>query len=81
MLKFGFRKLHFYPLMLLLFTFLRRGIEIVLKYYIYEDNIEFIIPFLIFFSQSLFGGIIYLYYIKKIFQKKVINIIFFHLSK
>ena len=65
MLKFGFRKLHFYPLMLLLFTFLRRSIEIVLKHYIYDDNIEFIIPFLIFFSQSLFGGIIYLYYIKK----------------
>ena len=65
MLKFGFRKLHFYPLMLLLFTFLRRSIEIVLKYYIYDVNIEFIIPFLIFFSQSLFGGIIYLYYIKK----------------
>ena len=70
MLKFGFRKLHFYPLMLLLFTFLRRGIEIVLKYYIYEDNIEFIIPFLIFFSQSLFGGIIYLYYIKKNFSEE-----------
>jgi len=70
MMKFGFRKLHFYPLMLLLFTFLRRSIEIILKYYIYEDNIEFIIPFLIFFSQSLFGGIIYLYYIKKNFSEE-----------
>ena len=69
-MKFGFRKLHFYPIMLLLFTFLRRSVEIILKYYIYEDNIEFIIPFLIFFSQSLFGGIIYLYYIKKNFSEE-----------
>ena len=62
MLKLGFRKNNFYPLMLLLFIFLRIVIEKILKIHPYKKNIDFIISFLIFFSQSLIGGIIYLYY-------------------
>ena len=65
MLKFGFRHKNFYPLMLLLFIFLRIVADKILKLHPYGDNIDFIIPFLIFFSQSLIGFIIYLYYSKK----------------
>ena len=62
MLKFGFRNNNFYPLMLLLFIFLRICVEKILKVHPYKNNIDFIISFLIFFSQSLIGAIIYLYY-------------------
>jgi len=65
MLKFGFRNKNFYPLMLLLFIFLRKCLEIILSYHPYKDNIDFIISFLIFFSQSLIGFIIYLFYFKR----------------
>ena len=50
--------------MLLLFIFLRKCLEIILSYHPYKDNIDFIISFLIFFSQSLIGFIIYLFYFK-----------------
>ena len=63
-MKFGFRKNHFYPLMLLLFIFLRKALEQVFKRHPYGENIDFLIPFLIFFSQGLIGSIIHLYYIK-----------------
>ena len=65
MLKFGFRNKNFYPLMLLLFIFLRKCLEIILSYHPYKNNIDFIISFLIFFSQSLIGFIIYLFYFKR----------------
>ena len=65
MLKFGFRNKNFYPLMLLLFIFLRICLDKILKFHPYKDNIDFIIPFLIFFSQSIIGYIIHLYYSKK----------------
>ena len=64
MMKFGFRKLHFYPLMLLLFIFLRRCAEECLITLTYKEKIDFIIPFLIFLSQSVIGGLIHLYYSK-----------------
>ena len=69
MLKFGFRNNNFYPLMLLLFIFLRICVDKILKIHPYKDNIDFIISFLIFFSQSLIGALIYLYYYCK---KKII---------
>ena len=62
MLKFGFRNNNFYPLMLLLFIFLRIFVEKILKAHPYKEDIDFILSFLIFFSQSLIGAIIYLYY-------------------
>ena len=62
MLKFGFRNNNFYPLMLLLFIFLRILVEKILKAHPYKEDIDFILSFLIFFSQSLIGAIIYLYY-------------------
>ena len=65
MLKLEFRKKIFYPLMLLLFIFLRKVIDKILKIHPYKENIEFVISFLIFFSQSLIGAIIYLYYYYK----------------
>ena len=65
MIKFGFRKLHFYPLMFLLFSILRKTVETILKSRPYEDYLDFLIPLLIFFSQFLFGLVIYLYYSKK----------------
>ena len=71
MLKFGFRHNHFYPIMLLIFIFLRKCMDILLKLHPYKNNIDFIIPFLIFSSQSLIGYLIYLYYYKKnILEKK-----------
>ena len=48
--------------MLLLFIFLRICLEKIFEIHPYKNNIDFIIIFLIFFSQSLIGGIIYLYY-------------------
>ena len=63
-MKFGFRKLHFYPLMLLLFIFLRRCAVECLIALTYKQKIDFIIPFLIFLSQSVIGGLIHLYYSK-----------------
>ena len=65
MLRLKFRKKNFYPLMLLLFIFLRICIDKVFKIHPYKENIEFVISFLIFFSQSLIGAIIYLYYYSK----------------
>ena len=62
MLKFGFRNNNFYPLMLLLFIFLRLCVDKILKVHPYKKNIDFVISFLIFFSQSLIGGLILLYY-------------------
>ena len=72
MLKFGFRNNNFYPLMLLLFIFLRICVDKILKIHPYKKNIDFVISFLIFFSQSLVGALIYIYYYykkKKIFRK------------
>ena len=65
MLKFGFRNKQFYPLMLLLFIFLRKCLEIILKFHPYSKYCDFITAFLIFFSQSLIGYIIHIYYSKK----------------
>ena len=62
MLKFGIRKNNFYPLMLLLFIFLRICLEKILAIHPYKKNIDFLISFLIFISQCLMGCIIYLYY-------------------
>ena len=73
MLKLGFRNNNFYPLMLLLFIFLRKCLEIIIKYHDYKDNVDFIISFLIFFSQSLIGFIIYLCYSKKNKTKRKTN--------
>ena len=71
MMKFGFRKLHFYPLMLLLFIFLRRCAEECLITLTYKEKIDFIIPLLIFLSQSIIGGLIHLYYSKVNTGKKI----------
>ena len=65
MLKFGFRHKQFYPLMLLLFIFLRKCLEILIKFHPYSQYCDFITAFLIFFSQSLIGYIIHVYYSKK----------------
>ena len=65
MIKFGFRKLHFYPLMFLLFSILRKTVETILKSRPYEDYLDFLIPLLIFFSQFLFGLVIYLLFKEK----------------
>ena len=70
MLRLEFRKKNFYPLMLLLFIFLRICIDKIFKIHPYKENIEFVISFLIFFSQSLIGAIIYLYYN---FRKKKVS--------
>ena len=50
--------------MLLLFIFLRRCAEECLIALTYKQKIDFIIPFLIFLSQSVIGGLIHLYYSK-----------------
>ena len=62
MIRFVFRKNNFYPLMLLLFILLRLIIDKILKIHPYKNNIDFLISFLIFFSQSLIGSLSYLYY-------------------
>ena len=78
MLKFSFRNKQFYPLMLLLFIFLRICLDKILTFHPYKGNIDFIIPFLIFSSQSLIGYLIYLHYSKKNSGKEVtISKIFF----
>ena len=64
-MKFSFRKKHFYPLMLLLFIFLRIVLDKILKIHNYRQNVDFIISFLIFFSQCILGFIIRLYYSRK----------------
>ena len=57
--------------MLLIFIFLRIFMDTLLKFHPYKNNTDFIIPFLIFSSQSLIGYLIYLYYYKKnILEKK-----------
>ena len=73
MLKFGFRNNHFYPIMLLIFIFLRKSMDILLKLHPYKNNIDFIIPFLIFSSQSLIGYLIHLYYSKRNLVKEKTN--------
>ena len=73
MLKFGFRNNFFYPLMFFLFSFLRICLDKILKIHPYKNNIDFIITFLIFSSQSLIGFIIYLYYRRKIPSKEIIS--------
>ena len=65
MLKFGFRHNNFYPIMLLIFIFLRIFMDTLLKFHPYKNNTDFIITFLIFSSQSLIGYLILLYYYKK----------------
>ena len=62
MLKFGFRKNNFYPLMLLLFIFLRICLDKILSIHPYKNNIDFIISFIIFFSQILIGAVFFIYY-------------------
>ena len=57
--------MQFYPLMFFLCAILRKIVEIILKSRPYKNNIDFLIPFLIFFSQCLFGYIIYICYSKK----------------
>ena len=72
MMKFSFRNNNLYPLMLLLFIFLRISVEKILTIHPYKKNIEFVISFLIFFSQCLIGSIIVLFfYCKK--NKEVEN--------
>ena len=73
MLKFGFRNNFFYPLMFFVFSFLRICLDKILKIHPYKNNIDFIITFLIFSSQSLIGFIIYLYYRRKNSVKEIIN--------
>ena len=53
MLKFGFRNKNFYPIMLLLFIVLRTCLDKLMKIHPYKNNIDFLLPFLIFVSQSL----------------------------
>ncbi len=63
MIKFGFRNNNLYPLMLLLFIFLRIFVEKIIKRHPYKENVDFVIFFLIFFSQSLIASIIFVYFI------------------
>ena len=70
MLKFEFRNKQFYPLMLLLFAFLRKCVEIILNFHPYKESVNFLKIFLIFFSQSLIGFIINLFYSPKTTQRK-----------
>ena len=73
MLKFGFRNKNFYPLMLLLFIFLRIVLDKILKAHPYKDSINFITAFLIFSSQSLIGYFIYLFYSKRNYSSSINN--------
>ena len=61
MIKFSFRNNNFYPLMLLLFIFLRICVDKILQFHPYQENMDFVLSFLIFFSQCLIGCIIHLY--------------------
>ena len=70
MLKFGFRNKNFYPIMLLLFIVLRTCLDKLMKIHPYKNNIDFLLPFLIFVSQSLICFLIHLYYYKKKKRKK-----------
>jgi len=65
MIKFGFRNNNLYPLMLLLFIFLRIFVEKIIKRHPYKENVDFVIFFLIFFSQSLIASIIRIFYYHK----------------
>ena len=73
MLKFGFRNKNFYPMMLLLFIFLRIVLDKILKAHPYKDSINFITAFLIFSSQSLIGYFIYLFYSKRNYSSSIYN--------
>ncbi len=65
MIKIGFRKNIFYPLMLLLFLFLRIAVDHIMKtYHPYNKNANCLIPLLMSVSQSLFGFIFYIRYSK-----------------
>ena len=70
MLKFGFRNKNFYPIMLLLFIVLRTCLDKLMKIHPYKNNIDFLLPFLIFVSESLICFLIHLYYYKKKKRKK-----------
>ena len=52
MIKFGFRNNNLYPLMLLLFIFLRIFVEKIIKRHPYKENVDFVIFFLIFFFSK-----------------------------
>ena len=71
MLKFGFRNIFFYPLMFFVFSFLRICLDKILKIHQYKNNIDFIITFLIFSSQSLIGFIIFSCYKRKNTSKEI----------
>ena len=72
MIKFGFRNNNLYLLMLLLFASLRICVEKIIKSHPYKLNVDFVIFFLIFFSQSFIASIIQLYYYcKKIKSNKI----------
>ena len=51
--------------MFLFFTLLRKINEIILKTRPYQNNINFLLPLVIFFTQALFGFILYLCYSHK----------------
>ena len=77
MIKFGFRKNNFYPLMLLLFIFLRIIVDQLIKsYHPYKNNVDFLFPFLIMISHCLIGFIINRHYSKNkdLEEKKPSNI-------
>ena len=73
MLKFGTRSNSSYPLKFFVFSFIRLVIQSILRVHPYKDNLDFLITFLIFFSQSLIGLIIYLYYSRINSPKETIN--------
>ena len=59
--------------MFFLFGFLRICLDKILKIHPYKNNIDFIITFLIFSSQSLIGFIIFSYYKRKNTSKEINN--------
>ena len=61
MLKFGFRNKQFYPLMLLLFAFIRNCLELIMDIHPYKDNVGFVIMFLLFFAQTLVNSVIFFF--------------------
>ena len=52
MIKFGFRNNNLYPLMLLLFIFLRIFVEKIIKRHPYKENVDFVIFFFDFFFSK-----------------------------
>ena len=75
MLKFEFRNKQFYPLMLLLFAFLRKLLELIMDLHPYKDNVGFIKMFLLFFAQTLVNSvIIFCYSNNNIIERKSYSI-------